>query len=286
MGLKTYAEAVNRRMEELLPFDFVLPAALHQAMRYSALAPGKRLRPALLMESARACGGDPLLVLDGACAVEFVHAFSLIHDDLPALDNDDLRRGRPTCHVKFGEATAILAGDALFALAFQVLAEGDFSADARVDALSRLSRASIRLVRGETLDLLSEGQPGDAGTLGFIHRNKTGALVACACAMGGLLGGGSSADVEALDRYGESVGLAFQIADDILNETATPEALGKATGSDQERGKQTYPAVFGLERSREMASEAVGLAIACLESLSGPTAVLSEFARYAVNRTS
>jgi geranylgeranyl diphosphate synthase type II len=285
LGLKTYAEAVNRRMDELLPPENAVPAALHQAMRYSALAPGKRLRPALVMESARAVGGDPLGALDAACAIEFVHAFSLIHDDLPALDDDELRRGRPTCHVQFGEATAILAGDGLFALAFHVIGAGAHVPEPKSEAMVRLSRASLRLVQGEALDLLSEGEIGSAENVEFIHRNKTGALISCACAIGGLLGGGSPAEVDALDRYGEMVGLAFQIADDILNETASAEALGKAAGSDQERGKQTYPAVFGIERSRAMAQELIASAEDCLLELSGPIDVLREFARYSVLRS-
>ncbi|RYG36634.1 polyprenyl synthetase family protein [bacterium] len=279
--LKAYADRVDARLGDLLPPEDQKPGPLHAAMRYSGLAPGKRLRPALLIASAAACGGDPESVLDAACAVEMVHAFSLIHDDLPAIDNDDLRRGRPTCHVVYGEAVAILAGDSIFALAFETLANGPW--ERRAEAISLVSRASLELVQGETQDILSEGQPIDAEELAFIHRNKTGALIAAACEIGALLTSGN-AHRAALRTYGERVGLAFQIVDDVLNETSTPEQLGKAAGSDRDRGKATYPALFGLERSRETAREAVDDAVKSLEGLPGDPTVLRELARFTVER--
>ncbi|RYG49726.1 polyprenyl synthetase family protein [bacterium] len=279
--LKAYADRVDARLGDLLPPEDERPGPLHAAMRYSGLAPGKRLRPALLLASATACGGDPENVLDAACAVEMVHAFSLIHDDLPAIDNDDLRRGRPTCHVVYGEAVAILAGDSLFALAFEILANGPW--EQRALAISLVSRASLDLVRGETQDILSEGQPIDAEGLAFIHRNKTGALIAAACEIGALLASGDTHRA-ALRLYGQRVGLAFQIVDDVLNETSTPETLGKAAGSDRDRGKATYPALFGLDKSREAARDAVEEAVKSLEGLPGDSDVLRELARFTVER--
>lgn len=281
-GLKTYAERVDARMPQLLPPLTALPAELHQAMHYSALSPGKRLRPALCMESARVLGADPFSVLDPACALEFVHAFSLIHDDLPALDDDDLRRGRPTCHIQFGEAVAIMAGDALFALAFRVLASYPDSAL----AVAELADTALSLVQGETLDLLSEGKPAEAESLDFIHRHKTGSLIACSCAIGARLGGGNDREVDALRAYGMHLGLAFQIADDVLNETASSDQLGKATGSDRARGKLTYPALYGLEEAVARAQNESQRAMDCLKVLDGPTELLSEMARFAVQRKS
>lgn len=281
--LKAYADRVDARLADLLPAESETPAPLHAAMRYSGLAPGKRLRPALCLAAAAACGGEPEGILDAACAVEMVHAFSLIHDDLPAIDNDDLRRGRPTCHVVYGEAVAILAGDALFALAFETLARGPW--ETRAEAVSLVSRASLDLVRGETQDILSEGQPIDAEVLAFIHRHKTGALIAAACEIGALLSSGDTHRA-ALQTYGERVGLAFQIVDDVLNETATSEQLGKAAGSDRDRGKATYPALVGLEESRRAARQAVDEAVESLEGLPGDASVLRGLARFTVERVS
>ncbi|MBL8060332.1 MAG: polyprenyl synthetase family protein [Chthonomonas sp.] len=274
-GLKTYAEMVDARMEELLPSLSEEPIKLHEAMRYSALAPGKRLRPALLLECSRVVGGDVSLHIDTACAVEFVHVFSLIHDDLPALDNDDLRRGQPTCHIKFGENIAIMAGDALFATAFTLIKDGR--------AVRELARASVSLVRGETMDLMSEGMSADAEKLEFIHQNKTVALVSASCAIGAWLGGGSGPQVEALRQYGQHVGLAFQIADDLLNETSTPEQLGKAAGSDRERKKLTYPALYGVDESRRMAEEQVSQAIGLLADFED-SGKLIDWAQFALQR--
>ena len=285
-GLKTYAEWVNVRLSALLPPVHAVPTPLHEAMHYSALAPGKRLRPALCMESARAVGGSPQDVLDAACALELVHAFSLVHDDLPALDNDDLRRGRATCHIEFGEATAIMAGDALFALAFRTLRTQPGTDTQCAVAMGWLADTALELVQGETLDLLSEGAEPSADTLEFIHRRKTGSLIACACAFGGHFGGGTQAEVAALRSYGEHLGLAFQIADDVLNETASAETLGKAAGSDKARGKLTYPALYGIQAAKLRAREESDKATECLRLLSGPTEALLELARFSVERSS
>jgi len=283
--LKAYAEGVDMRMAELLPADVEPAKLLHEAMRYSCLAPGKRLRPALAMACADAVGADPWSVLDGGCAIEFVHCFSLIHDDLPAIDNDDLRRGVPTCHKAFGEAIAILAGDALFALAFDTLALGPWGSDQKVNAIAALTKASGSqgLVGGETLDILSEGKKIDLETLRLIHAGKTGALIAASCEIGALLAGADEKQCAHLYEYGACIGLAFQIADDILNETSTSEQLGKAAGSDRERGKATYPALIGLEASREEAFNAVSKGLVHLAEL--PNAgFLFELAHYSVER--
>jgi geranylgeranyl diphosphate synthase type II len=240
------------------------------------------------MLAAEAVGGDAAHALDAACAIEMVHAFSLIHDDLPAIDNDDLRRGQPTCHVKFGEAVAILAGDALFALAFEVLASAPLNASALLQSVRRLTIAvgSDGLVGGETVDVLSEGKEPTRDAVEFIHSRKTGALIAASCAIGALHGGGSAAQVEALDRFGASIGLAFQIADDVLNETSTAEQLGKASGSDRARSKATYPAVFGLDAAIAAGQVAADRSLHELDSL-GPNAdPLRQLAQFFVERRS
>jgi geranylgeranyl diphosphate synthase type II len=259
---------------------------LHGAMRYSCLAPGKRLRPILCMVAAEGIGTSRFEVLDPACAIEMVHCFSLIHDDLPAIDDDELRRGVPTLHMKYGEALAILAGDALFALAFETLASTEHPADQAIAALKCLTKASGSdgLVGGEVADVLSEGKAADAQTLQFIHSRKTGALIAASCEIGGILGGGTPAQVEALRCYGNWIGLAFQIADDILNETSTSEQLGKAAGSDRERKKATYPSLYGVEESRKKADAAVEFAVAALDAPGIEKTALESLARYAVER--
>lgn len=285
-SLARFAEQVNVRLDDLLPRESDIPSLLHQAMRYSAMSPGKRLRPALALAGAEAAGFDAESALDGACAVECIHAFSLIHDDLPAIDNDDLRRGRPTCHKAFPESVAILAGDALFALAFEIIADSGCDPVRIGGACGWLARTSRDLVRGETLDVLSEGQPHDEKTLEFIHRNKTGALLACSAGIGALLCGAEDRLVLALNEYGQHLGLAFQIHDDILNETATSETLGKAAGSDKARGKLTYPALFGIEASQKEAERHVYLAKLSLRDLPGDTELLSMLADYAIARAS
>jgi geranylgeranyl diphosphate synthase type II len=279
------AGMVDSRLAELLPGTQELPRELVEAMRYSCLAPGKRIRPVLAIASCVACGGTKDTAIDAACAVEMVHAFSLIHDDLPAIDNDNLRRGRPTCHVAFGEAAAILAGDALFALAFEVLTEMDCTAEVRIKCVELLSKCSgIRgLVSGEAIDILSEGKPVSAPTLELIHVRKTGALIAAACEMGAVLGGGDSGAQTKLRSYGEKIGLAFQIADDVLNVEGDAEKTGKSVGSDAERGKATYVGLFGLEASKakakSLAQDAIGLLIDFSENQ-----LLSELALFSVDR--
>lgn len=284
--LKAYLERVEQRLDELLPGAEEPPARLHQAMRYSALAPGKRIRPLLCLAACEACGGSVTRSIDAACAIEFVHAFSLIHDDLPAIDNDDLRRGRPTLHKAHGEAMAILAGDALFALAFQAIGSAEVPAATR-GSLSRVlaeAAGSKGLVGGEVLDILAEGGEPDPAMLSLIHERKTGALIACACEMGATAAGARMHLALALRRFGQAVGLAFQVADDVLNETSTAEQLGKAVGSDRRKKKLTFPAVFGLERSREIAHEALDEALRHLAKVGGDTDLLEQLARFAVDR--
>lgn len=283
---KSYRELVERRLEELLPAVDQVPKRLHEAMRYSCLGPGKRLRPSLCLASCECVGGDVQVVLDAACGIEMIHVFSLIHDDLPAVDNDDLRRGRPSCHKMFGEALAILAGDALFALGFQCVAGSSAPPEAVVRGLRILaeSSGSDGLVGGEVMDIEAEGKPTGAEELETIHLRKTGALIAASCAIGGLLGGGNKAMVDALDSFGRSIGLAFQIMDDVLNEQGDPKSLGKASGSDRARQKATYPAVHGVENSRRIASELVEEAINKIGASLPLTDQLATFARYAVER--
>lgn len=283
--LGEYARLADRRLESLLPPTHVPPSLLHEAMRYSCLAPGKRLRPALCMASCEAVGGKREAALDAGCALEIVHCFSLIHDDLPAIDDDDLRRGAPTCHVKYGEGIALLAGDALFALAFEILGALDAPAQIVVEALRRLAHASGSdgLVGGEVMDVLSEGKEPDEETLTFIHSRKTGALIAASCEIGGLLGGGEPDQTQALRSYGLHVGLAFQIADDLLNELSTPEALGKAAGSDRARGKATFPALHGIDEARRRAEEEAERGLGALRGLA-QTGPLEMLAAYAIER--
>ena len=305
---------VDARLNELLPPITEAPSELHEAMRYSALAPGKRLRPALVLLAAQAVEGNEQAALDAGCALEMIHAFSLIHDDLPALDNDDLRRGLPTCHIKFGEAVALLAGDALFALAFEVLASLPLPAQQVVEILKITAKCvgSEGLVGGETIDILSEGKEVSKETLDQIHLRKTASLIAAACEVGALcsqtalsashhptgVGSRTSSDFQLptsdlqlptdsprtlLQTYGLSIGLAFQIADDVLNETATAEQLGKAVGSDRERGKATYPALYGLDESRTKALALASQASELIQDFpNAPT--LRAIAQYSVLR--
>ncbi len=255
-------------------------------MRYSCLAPGKRLRPALCLASARAVDGDDEAVLPAACAIEMVHAFSLIHDDLPALDDDDFRRGRPTCHKVFGEAVAILAGDALFALAFETIAQVESTAERRLSALAELASQSGTkgVVGGEVLDILAEGTDSSEAQIRRIHELKTASLMAGSCAIGATLGGGEMRDVELLREFGREIGLAFQIVDDLLDETAASEVIGKPAGSDRRHGKATYPRLYGVEGAREEAERHTRKALESLGMLAGDTSSLRDLADFAVRR--
>jgi geranylgeranyl diphosphate synthase type II len=262
------------------------PPALAEAMRYSLLAPGKRLRPLLVLWAAEACGGERSRAMPAACAVEMVHAYSLVHDDLPAMDDDDLRRGRPTCHRVFGEALAILAGDALLARAFEVLASGVRPLSVAASCCAVLARAAgpAALVGGQTDDLEAEKQGGDLADLESIHARKTGALFLASLELGGLCAGASAGQLAALAEYGRSLGLAFQITDDLLDIRGEESAVGKRVGKDAGRGKLTFPGLLGVEESQRRAERLVRAACAALEPLGQAAEGLEALARYVTER--
>jgi len=288
LTLEQGQRAADEALERLLPAGTAFPPSIHQAMRHSVFAGGKRLRPILVMESARMVAGAlPEGVADLGAALEMLHTYSLIHDDLPALDNDDLRRGRPTCHKAFGEATAILAGDALQTYAYEVMAKLGCTAEARVQIIAEVAHATGTvegMIGGQVMDLEAEHRRPDAQTLEYIHRSKTGALITACLVVGGMYAGGTKDDIERLRCFGRSAGLAFQIADDILDMTQTSEQLGKTAGKDVKADKVTYPALYGLEKSAQMADELVKAGCEAL-SVYGPRAdVLKEIAYYLVQR--
>ena len=281
--LKLQADAVNAALDTLLPPVGERPARLHEAMRYSIFAGGKRLRPVLCIAACEACGGTAGQAIQAACALELLHTYTLIHDDLPAMDDDTLRRGRPTCHIQFDEATAILAGDALLTLAFEVLAKIPTVGAALVLELARAA-GSRGVVGGQAEDIEAEGKIPDADLVEYIHRNKTAALVRAACVMGGLCAGASSQSLEKLARFGENAGLAFQLADDLLDESATVEELGKDIGSDKARGKMTWPAVHGIGKTAADAKQMTVEAVKALQGLKNPVR-LEQLAEFIVGRT-
>ena len=248
-------ELADAALERLIPPVEQRPSSIHQAMRHSVFAGGKRIRPTLCMEAGRAVAGElPAGIEDLGAALEMLHTYSLIHDDLPALDNDDLRRGRPTCHRVFGEAVAILAGDALQTQAYEVLSHLQCPAEARVRIVEEIARGTGTvngMIGGQVVDLEAERTRPDAETLEYIHRSKTGALITASVVSGGIYAGGSAEQVSKLRCFGQSIGLAFQIVDDILDVTQTSEQLGKTAGKDVASEKATYPSLFGIEQSRE-----------------------------------
>src|SRR5579863_3903057 len=249
-------KAVDAALNRWVPPESENPTTIHRAMRYSLFAGGKRIRPLLAIAAAEAVSDAAPGIESAACVLELIHTYSLIHDDLPALDNDDLRRGRPTCHKVFGDAMAILAGDGLLTLAFEVLAKLDVDAERRVGLAYELATASGTIggmIGGQVNDLEGEGKFPTAHLLGSIHRAKTGALLRASVRMGAIYAGADSGQLDALTRFGEHVGLAFQIVDDVLDVEQPSEALGKTAGKDVKQKKITFPAVYGIERSREMA---------------------------------
>lgn len=279
--------AVDAQLERLLPAETTQPPSIHKAMRYSVFAGGKRVRPILCMETARIFAEDVAASLYPGCAIEFIHTYSLIHDDLPSLDNDDLRRGKPTCHKKFGEATAILAGDALLTLAFETIAAAPTEAERRVRMVAEISKAAGTvngMVGGQVADLEAEGKHVGAETLEYIHRSKTAALICASITAGAICAGASVMDVERLRRFGETIGWAFQVTDDILDVEESSAALGKTAGKDMAQEKATYPAVYGLERSHEIANELAGKAIAELEPYGAKAERLRAIAEFLVLR--
>jgi geranylgeranyl diphosphate synthase type II len=279
--------AVEEQLEKLLPSASVRPTIIHEAMRYSVFAGGKRVRPVLCLESARIFSNDVKAALHPGCAIEFIHSYSLIHDDLPALDDDDLRRGKPTCHKKFGEAMAILAGDALLTLAFEVIAATPVAAERRVAMLTEISGAAGTvngMVGGQVADLEATGQKSDGETLEYIHRSKTAALIRASVTAGALAAGAPEEDVARLRRFGETIGWAFQVTDDILDVEESSAALGKTAGKDMAQQKTTYPALYGLERSHEIANELASKAIAELQVYGVRAEHLRSVAEFLVER--
>jgi farnesyl diphosphate synthase len=279
---------VEATLDALLPPAGVQPVRLHEAMRYTVLGGGKRIRPLLAYAAGEALGVDPALLDRPACAVELIHAYSLIHDDLPAMDDDDLRRGRPTCHRAFDEATAILAGDALQTLAFQALADSPgLDAEKRISMVAGLARASGArgMVGGQALDLAAEGSVLDVAMLEHIHIHKTGALIRAAVQMGILAHDAPDPDhAERLDRYAKCLGLAFQIQDDVLDVEGDTDLIGKTAGRDQVLEKATYPALVGLPEAKEMASALIADALESIEVFSAGAAPLRWIAGALIGR--
>ena len=265
-----------------------VPTGLKQAMEYSLFAGGKRLRPALVTWCCEACGGDASYALAPAMAIECVHTFSLIHDDLPAIDDDDLRRGRPACHKAFGEATAILAGDALMALAFEIVAEHVRDATQSRQMLLELARATgaAGMIGGEFDDIRGEAAAPDEKTVGRIHDAKTARLIQCACRLGAIAAGADEASFDAVSEYGLQLGRAFQIADDLLDETGSAEALGKPAGKDVAAGKQTYSRAIGFENARRLGEETAAKAAAAVKEFGARGGKLSALTEYVVKRSS
>lgn len=288
-----YPDDIRGLVEEGLKVYFppvgTPPAELYDAMRYSLFAGGKRFRPVLAVLTAEVFGADPATVMPYACALEYVHTYSLIHDDLPAIDNDDLRRGQPTCHKKFGEDIAIMAGDALFAEAFALIGRLQTASDQRkiVQVITELAVAAgpVGMVGGQVVDMISGGKTVDLETVNFIHARKTGRLITAAARGGAILAGATEAEIESVTGYGEHLGLAFQIADDILDETGSAEELGKTPGKDKAEQKATYPALLGIENAIYMARAEADAAIAAASAIGRDTETLEDLAQFAVERT-
>ncbi|MHB1042170.1 MAG: polyprenyl synthetase family protein [Eubacteriales bacterium] len=281
------AKQVDQALQSFLPPEDAYPPLIHQAVRYSVLGGGKRLRPVLALASAEAVGGDTAIVLPAACSLEMIHAYSLIHDDLPAMDNDDFRRGRPTCHKAFGEAAAILAGDALLTLAFGTLAKSDGAApECIIKVIGEVAFAAGTkgLIGGQVVDTLSSDEDTDVLTLEYIHSHKTGALYRAAVRAGAILAGASHAQLAALTEYAEHLGMAFQIKDDMLDIEGDEKVIGKPVGSDQKNKKATYPALYGIAGAREKATQAARSALAALELFGGEADFLRSLVQYVINR--
>ncbi len=289
--LRTGAQATDAALERLIPAADVTPSSIHKAMRHSVFAGGKRLRPILTMEAARTIRGAKGLpdgIEELGAAIEMLHTYSLIHDDLPALDNDDLRRGKPTCHVVYGEAIAILAGDALQTQAYEVLAGLKCPAAATVQIVRLIAQATGTvegMIGGQVLDLEGEGSKPTAESVDAIHRAKTGALIRVSIVAGGIYAGAAGVDVERLTTFGRKAGLAFQIVDDVLDVTQDSAQLGKTAGKDLTSDKATWPAVFGVEASLKDASRLIEEAFAALEPYGQAAEGLRTVARYLVERT-
>lgn len=285
--LRESSNAVNRALDRYLPKAKTKPSTIHTAMRYSLFAGGKRLRPALTVAAAEACGGSREGALPFACAVECIHTYSLIHDDLPAMDNDDFRRGKPTNHKVYGEGIAILAGDGLLTQAFEILVQGKttkrYAHQTMVLELAQAS-GSLQLIAGQVADLEGEGKKISLKELEYIHERKTSALLRCAVRLGGMSANCTAGQLRALSDFGYYVGLAFQVIDDILDVTQTSEQLGKTAGKDVTAQKATYPAVVGLDRSKAIAAKLTAQAFAALKPFKGRAVALETLAKYLLER--
>lgn len=288
--IESLRSRIDARLDEYSRFDQCgddCPARLKKAIRYSLLAPGKRIRPLLVLTAAKVCGGELQNAMPAACGVEMIHTYSLIHDDLPAMDDDEMRRGRPSCHIEFDEATAILAGDALIPLAFEVIGRDTESAEIANQCIVALANAAgaARLVGGQADDLAKQFTDPSVETLEHIHRRKTGALLTVALELGGLTAGTSPENLESLRNFGKHLGLAFQIVDDLLDLRGSQAKMGKRTGKDAERGKVTYPSVLGVEQSEIRARECANAAIANLTLFGKAGNPLESIARFVIDRT-
>ena len=288
--LKKKADLTDAALNQYLPPENSYPTLIHQTMRYSIFAGGKRLRPAMVLAAAEAVGGDTGKVMPAACALELIHTYSLVHDDLPAMDNDDFRRGKPTNHKVFGEAMAILAGDALLTMAFQLLAglsdNGEFTPEAIVKVIAEISCAAgtAGLIGGQVVDITSANQEIDAETLKYIHRKKTGALFRAAIRSGAILSGANEDELAALTSYAEHFGLAFQITDDILDVVGDMSKIGKPVGSDEKNNKVTYPSLYGLDEAYRLANRSAEQALTALEPFGEKALFLKELVKFVVNR--
>jgi geranylgeranyl diphosphate synthase, type II len=285
--LKSRQKEIDRALNRYLPKADVPPATIHRAMRYSLFAGGKRLRPILCLAATEACGGKTQAALPLACALECIHTYSLVHDDLPSMDNDDFRRGRPTCHKVFGDGIAVLAGDALLTIAFEIAAKARTSRryDLR-EMIRELSNAasSRKLIAGQVADLEAEGRKVTRSQLRYIHENKTAAILTTSVRLGAMSANASEKQLTAITQFGRALGLAFQVIDDILDVTQTSEKLGKSAGKDITAKKATYPAVIGLDRSRAEAQRLTRKAHAALTSFGANAEQLREIANYLLER--
>ena len=278
-------KSVDLKLNELVPSLLIEPKRLHEAMCWSLFAGGKRFRPALVLAVGKVFGVSENYLLRTAAAIEMIHTYSLIHDDLPAMDDDNLRRGRLTCHKKFDEATAILAGDALQNLAFKTIAEDDdLSAEIRLKVITEISRSAAQMVDGQQLDLEAEGRQISVEELENIHRNKTGAMICGSARVGAIIAGANERELDAITKYAEHLGLLFQITDDLLDVTQTSEVLGKTAGKDEKAKKATYISLFGLEKASQMAENVHAQACRELESIDKDTDLLCEIADFILHR--
>ncbi|MSU56701.1 MAG: polyprenyl synthetase family protein [Pedosphaera sp.] len=285
--LETRTATVNAALDRFLPCTTMKPKTIHKAMRYSLFAGGKRMRPALVLAAAAACGGRESDALPLACAVECIHTYSLVHDDLPAMDNDDYRRGKLTNHKVFGEGIAILAGDALLTQAFELAAQcKGWQRYSHRQIILEIARASgsLQLIAGQVADLEGEGKKTSAAQLKYIHERKTSALLCCSARLGGMSANCSAAQLKALTDFGYHVGLAFQVIDDILDVTQTSEQLGKTAGKDTQAQKATYPSIVGLEKSRKIATDLTNKAFAALKVFKGRAVALEALAEFLLKR--